>query len=153
MYKLLMKAFPGWYEFNSIYAMYPFSTPEKTKEMLTNIKTVANFSFATPKKPGRPMGFVTTYDACIKILNDRENFQMAWGPGIKTLTGTDYMLSGDTKKYADQHARLHKEINGPSASGKLMWDFFEKTTNDLIKGTSFPIGKYYELDAVREYHP
>ena len=52
MYKLLMKAFPGWYEFNSIYAMYPFSTPEKTKEMLTNIKTLANFSFAPPATRG-----------------------------------------------------------------------------------------------------
>jgi hypothetical protein len=146
-----MKAFPGWYEYNSIYAMYPFSTPEKTKDMLTKIKTVSSFSFAPPKKPGRPMGFVTTYDACIKVLNDRENFKMGWGPGIKKLTGREYMLSGDTKVYADQHARLHKEINGHADSSKLMWDFFEKTTADLIKGTSFPIGKYFELDAVREY--
>ncbi len=63
------------------------------------------------------------------------------------------MLSGDTKANSDQHARLHKEImvNG---SEKAIWDFYVQITNELIKDTSFPIGNYFELDAVREYiHP
>ncbi|OMP88074.1 Linoleate 10R-lipoxygenase [Diplodia seriata] len=30
MYKLLMRAFPGWYRSNSVYALYPFTTPQKT---------------------------------------------------------------------------------------------------------------------------
>jgi hypothetical protein len=151
MYKLLMKAFPGWYEFNSIYAMFPFSVPGKSKERLTKLETISLYSLDPPKKPGRPMGFVKTYDTCIRVLNDQENFKMGWGPSIKALTGEEYMLSGDTKAHAKQHATLHKEIWGHSDSVKLVSDFFEKVTTDLIKETSFSTGKYYEFDAVREY--
>ena len=151
MYKLLMRAFPGWYKFNSIYAMFPFSIPEKTREVLEKMGTLSLYSFDKPAPPPKPMDFISSYDACIRVLNDREHFKMGWGPGIKGLTGGEYMLSGDTKATADQHAHLHQEIMGVKGSEKAIWDFYVDITNKLIKGTSFKIGKYYEMDAVREY--
>ncbi|KAF4545835.1 Heme peroxidase family protein [Lasiodiplodia theobromae] len=37
LYKLLMRAFPGWYRPNSIYALYPFTTPQKTLKVFGEI--------------------------------------------------------------------------------------------------------------------
>jgi hypothetical protein len=151
MYKLLMRAFPGWYPFNSVYAMYPFSVPSRSREILQKLGTLPLYSFEKPKKPPKGMDFISSYDACVRVLNDQEHFKMGWGPSIKSLTGTTYMLSGDTKVNADQHSRLHKEIMGVQDSSKAIWDFYEQITNELIKGTSFQIGSYYQMDAVREY--
>ena len=151
MHTLLMRAFPGWYKFNSIYAMFPFSVPEKTREILEKMGTLSQYSFDKPSTPAKPMDFISTYDACVRVLNDQEHFKMGWGPAIKGLTGGEYMLSGDTKANADQHATLHKEIMGVSGSEKAIWEFYVKITDELIKTTSFQIGNYFEMDAVREY--
>lgn len=37
MYKLLMRAFPRWYRPNSVYALYPFTVPQKTLEVFGQI--------------------------------------------------------------------------------------------------------------------
>jgi cytochrome P450 len=156
MHVLLMRAFPGWYSFNSVYAMYPFSLPEKSRQVLTKLGTVSTYSFDLPKKPAfsisdmSTMTFITDYHAIIRVLKDQEAFKEAWGPSIKDLTGTMYMLGEDTKEAADQHVRLHNEIHGIQGSSKAMFDFFEKLTVDLIKQKSFPLGGCFEVDAVRE---
>jgi hypothetical protein len=153
MYKLLMRAFPGWYEFNSIYAMFPFSVPEKTREVQEKLGYLSIYSFDKPSPPAKPMDFISTYDAAVRVLDDREHFQMSWGPAIKELTGTEYMLSGDGEKYAAMHKRLHKETMGCNGSEKAIWEFYINITNELIKTTSFKIGSYFEMDAVRKYPP
>src|SRR5271170_4465548 len=153
MYKLLMRAFPGWYKFNSIYAMFPFSLPEKTREVQEKLGWGSLYSFDKPAPPAKPMDFIRTYDACVRVLDDQEHFQMSWGPAIKELTGTEYMLSGDGEKYAAMHKRLHKETMGCNGSEKAIWEFYINITNELIKTTSFKIGTYFEMDAVREYPP
>ena len=148
-----MRAFPGWYKFNSTYAMFPFSIPDKTREVLEKMGTLSLYAFDRPAPPAKPMDFISTYDACVRVLNDQEHFKMGWGPAIKGLTGQEYMLSGDSKANTEQHAHLHKEIMGVNGSEKAIWDFYVQITNELIKDTSFPIGNYFEVDAVREYSP
>ena len=151
MYKLLMCAFPGWYKFNSIYAMFPFSIPEKSRNVLEHNGTLSLYSFDRPSPPAKPTLVISSYDACIRVLNDQEHFKVGWGPAIMDLTGGDigreYMLSGDT---AEQYAKLHKEIIGVDGSEKAIWDFYVQITEELIKGTSFAVGNYFEMDAVRE---
>lgn len=153
MYLLLMRAFPGWYKYNSIYAMFPFSLPEKTREVQEKLGWGSLYSFDKPAPPAKPMDYIKTYNASICVLDDQEHFQMTWGPAVKELTGTEYMLSGDGEKYAAMHKRLHKETMGVSGSEKAIWDFYVNITNELIKTSSFRIGNYFEVDAVRKYPP
>ena len=156
MHILLMRAFPLWYEFNSIYAMFPFTTPDKTREVLTKAKTLSTYSFELPKQRlpsiAPPMKSVSSYKACRQILEDPENWKVIWGPTIKSLTGGMYMLSGDTRQTTDQHTRLHKAVYGPKGSFRAIEDFFENVSEKLIKTRSFRLGGFYEMDAVREYY-
>jgi hypothetical protein len=151
MYRLLMRAFPRCYAFNSVYAIYPFSLPEKTSETLTKLNSLSSYSFDLPKTPPDTVHYVNNYHACARILSDPENFKIWWGPAVKSLTGRVYMLSGDTQETTDQHVRLHHDIYGAKESFKAMWDCFETITLDLIKQKAFRLGEFFEMDAVREY--
>jgi hypothetical protein len=153
MYLLLMRSFPGWYKFNSIYAMFPFSHPDKTREVQTKLKQISQFSFDKPARPPKTMQAVTTYNACIQVLDDRTNFHMPWGASVKAFTGQDYMLSGDTKFDTDMHKNFHSATMDVKNSEKAIWDFYTSTTDAFIKRASFKIGNYYEVDAVAEYPP
>jgi hypothetical protein len=157
MHRLLMRAFPGYYAFNSVYAMYPFSLPNKSRQVLTTLGTISSYSFDLPKKPPfsiatmNSMTYISDYHALIRIFNDQETFKETWGPSIKELTGGMYMLGGDKPENTDQHARLHKEIHGVDGASKAMWDFFENLTIDLIKRKAYQLDGVLEMDAVREY--
>lgn len=155
MHTLLMRAFPLWYEFNSVYAMFPFTVPEKTREVLTKSGTLSSYSFELPKQRlpsiAPPMKSVSSYNACRQILSDPENWKIIWGPTIKSLTGGVYMLSGDTRETTDQHTHLSKQIYGPKGAFRAIEDFFENITSKLVKERSFQLDSYYEMDAVREY--
>jgi len=160
MHRLLMRAFPGYYAFNSVYAMYPFSLPDKTRQTLNTLGTLSTYSFDLPKKPPfsiatlSSMNYISDYHALIRVLNDHDTFKEIWGPAIKELTGTMYMLGWDTPQTTDQHARLHKEIYGANGSSKAMWDYFENITLDLIKRKGYQLGGgVMEMDAVRESGP
>ena len=151
MYRLLMRAFPHCYAFNSVYAMYPFSLPEKTSETLTKLSLLSSYSFDLPKTPPDTVHYVNNYRACVRILSDPETFKIWWGPAVKSLTGRVYMLSGDSQETTDQHVRLHRNIYGAKESFKAIWDCFETVTLDLIKQKAFRLGDFFEMDAVREY--
>jgi hypothetical protein len=155
MHTLLMRAFPLMYEFNSVYAMFPFTVPSKTREVLTKSGTLSSYSFELPKQRlpsiAPPMKSVSSYDACRQILSDPDNWKVIWGPTIKSLTGGVYMLSGDTPENTNQHKRLAKEVYGPTGAFRAIEDFFENITSKLVEEHSFKLDGYFEMDAVREY--
>lgn len=153
MYLLLMRSFPGWYKFNSIYAMFPFSHPDKTREVQTKLKQIDQFTFDKPAPPAKPMDFISSYKACVEVLDDRQNFGMPWGPGVKGLTGQEYMLTGDAKVNTDMHKKFHSAVMNVKGAEKAIWDFYVESTNTFLKRSSFKVGTYYEVDAVATYPP
>lgn len=77
MYKLLMRAFPGWYRNNSVYAMYPFSTPDKTREIFhkNGLPHGIDLSYKKPEFLPPPVP-VMSYKSVINILNDQQRFKV-----------------------------------------------------------------------------
>ena len=158
MHRLLMRAFPGYYAFNSVYAMYPFTVPNKTHQTLTAFGTLSSYSFDLPKKPPfsiatlSSMNYISDYHALVRVLNDHDTFKETWGPSIQDLTGTMYMLAWDTPQTTEQHERFHKEIFCVDGSSNAIWDHFETVTIDLIKRNAYQLaGGIMEMDVVREY--
>jgi len=75
MYKLLMRAFPGWYRANSVYAMFPFTTVEGNREILQTQGTAKDFDFSEPSFVGPPIP-VATWEGVVNVLNDQQNFKV-----------------------------------------------------------------------------
>lgn len=154
MYRLLMRAFPGWYENNSVYAMYPFTIPSENKKILTSLNTVSLYSFKPPTKPTPPTSFSTAAVAK-EILGNETAFNVTWGKAIASLTGNyNFMLSGDKPVNTADHKTMVQALYKEAPKGMdEVWDFYIRKTNLLLKERSYPLGNYFQVDAVREYSP
>jgi linoleate 10R-lipoxygenase len=49
MYKLFMRAFPGWFEYNSVYALFPFTIPSENVKILKKLDVWSQYSLNPPK--------------------------------------------------------------------------------------------------------
>ncbi|RFU82151.1 fatty acid oxygenase [Trichoderma arundinaceum] len=149
MYKLLMRAFPGWYRGNSVYALYPFTTPGGNKETFGNLGTSQDVDFNKPAFIGPPKP-ITTWQGVVNVLNDQSQFRVPWGAHISQLTQHDYMLSGDSPANACQRDRFEECLYSPKDSLGQVRQFYEETTARLIHQHSRKIGGSYQVDIVKE---
>jgi hypothetical protein len=127
LYQLLMRAFPGWYEYNSVYALFPLTIPSENKKILTDLDLVSAYSFNPPCKPPVRKVFCTA-KAARTVLENPEAFSSP-GKAMSVVTFDD--------------AKGMKEV----------WDFYCKRTSQLIHDESYELGDYFQVDAVREYIP
>ena len=77
MYKLLMRAFPSWYRNNSVYALYPFSTPDRTREIFLKNGLPHNIqlSYERPQSIAPPVP-VKSYKSVVNVLDDQQSFKV-----------------------------------------------------------------------------
>jgi hypothetical protein len=155
LYRLLMRAFPGWYESNSVYALFPLTIPDENKKILTDLGLVSSYSFKPPTKPVVPTVFSTAKSART-ILGNQQAFNNVWGNAISSLTGNyDFMLSADGPTNTASHKLFMKALYTDVPKGMdEVWDFYIKRTTKLLRDRSYPLGDCFQVDAVREYiHP
>ena len=74
-YKLLMRALPSYYVGNSIYAMFPFVHPQRTKEVLTKLGKAGEYDFSIPRLRPQPQS-IKTYNGVASVLNDSAVFKV-----------------------------------------------------------------------------
>ncbi|KAH8800451.1 heme peroxidase family protein [Xylogone sp. PMI_703] len=149
MYKLLMRAFPGWYRANSVYALYPFTTPEANFEAFEKLGTSQNFDFSKPSfiVPPTP---ITTWQGVVDVLGDQEHFHVPWGDHTFQLTHHDYMLSGDAPANSEQRDFVKQCLYSPEDSLEEVRQFYESITAKLFRQHSRKIGESYQVDIVRD---
>lgn len=75
IYNLLMRAMPSCYRGNSVYAMFPFVCPSKTRELLGKIHKLDDYDFSDPymKPPPKP---VKSHKAVTDILRNSRSFKV-----------------------------------------------------------------------------
>jgi linoleate 10R-lipoxygenase len=153
MYKLLMKAFPGWFEYNSVYALYPLCIPKYTVKLLTEQGVMSQYSANPPKKPVQDIFFSTKANVQ-RILGDQKTFKVVWGEAISRLSGgVDFMLSADKPANTVQRNAVIKAIYTDVPKGMdEVWDFYTKFTEKLLTERSYKLGDFYQVDAAREYY-
>jgi len=151
IYRVLMRAFPGWFEYNSVYALFPFTVPDENKKIFTGLSIDSQFSFKPPAKPKEPTIF-STAKAAMRILGDQKAFKVVWGAAISRLTGgVDYMLSADLPANTKQRNQVVKALYTDVPKGMdEVWDFYTKGTEKLLRERSYELGDYMQVDAVRD---
>jgi hypothetical protein len=119
-----MRAFPGWYECNSVYALFPLTIPSENKKIFTDLGLASSYSFKPPSKPTVPKVFSTGQSARA-ILENQQAFDVISATAISTRTF---------------------DPNGIDEA----WDFYCKRTTKLLDDKSYRLGNYFQVDAVRE---
>ncbi|GAA6055298.1 hypothetical protein JCM3770_004827 [Rhodotorula araucariae] len=83
--KLLLRHFPNVFTYNSIYALFPFSTPHTTNDTLTRLEIAGQYDMRRPTAPPA-WHRVQPYDQVKRILNDETRFSNVYGPAIDEVT-------------------------------------------------------------------
>ncbi|CRK31341.1 hypothetical protein BN1723_015743 [Verticillium longisporum] len=149
MYKLLMRAFPGWYRANSVYAQYPFTTPDGNKEIFQKRGDLPELDYSKPTFVGPPQP-VLTWQGVTDALHNQEQFRVPWGSHTFQLIKHDYMLSGDSPANARQRETVKKCLYAPKDGLDQVRQFYEATTARFIRQYSHKMGKSYQVDIVRD---
>ncbi|GME25196.1 Psi-producing oxygenase A [Neofusicoccum parvum] len=150
IYKLLMRAFPGWYRANNVYALYPFSTPERIREIFAdhpphNIE----LNYDPPMFVGPPIP-ITSWQGVVDALHDQQRFKVPWGEHTYQLTGHNYMLSGDKPSNTRQRNEVKEAMYRPADILDEVRKFYETVTEDLIRKNGRKLGKSYQIDIVQD---
>jgi hypothetical protein len=75
IYKLLTRAFPGFYRPNSVYALYPLTTPDKNKSIFKDQGRIKDFTYDEPVYIAPPVP-VSSWQAVTDVLNDQTKFKV-----------------------------------------------------------------------------
>lgn len=148
-----MRAFPNSYKGNSVYAFFPFSTPETTRKALARYGKDSEYDFSLPAR-APVIKSVRTFQACMDILTDHERFGVFYGPAIQDLTknGCPFFISTDVvKDWSRDRDQLSSALFPPGWQDRLT-AFTSTKTADLIQSKSFTYdgGKTRMLDVVRD---
>ncbi|KAL4935916.1 hypothetical protein BDV06DRAFT_217065 [Aspergillus oleicola] len=139
MYKLLMRAFPDWYGANSVYALYPFTTPTRLREIFMMYrKTGATLDYTRPTY-ARPPVQVSTWSGV-----------GTWGERAFHLTRHESMVSGDGVSNGEQRTFIVERLYRPNDSIEQVRQFYESITADLLHRHSRKLGNSYQIDMVRD---
>jgi linoleate 8R-lipoxygenase / 9,12-octadecadienoate 8-hydroperoxide 8R-isomerase len=102
MHKLIFRAFPNHFVYNSIYAHFPLVNPSENAKIFEGLGTRSQYSWEKPRAQQFPV-MIRSHKACTQILNDNRSFKVVWGEAVSSLVnnvrfpglGADFCLSGD----------------------------------------------------------
>ncbi|KAL4791504.1 heme peroxidase [Aspergillus venezuelensis] len=150
MYKLLMRAFPGCYSANNVYALYPFTAPTRVGEIFSKYKGRAErLEYMRPMLT-RPPVQVSTWNGVFDLLKERGRFCGIWGERASHLSKYGYMLNGDSAPYAEQRRFMAERLYRPVDAIEQVRRFYESITTDLLRRHSRKLGGSYQIDIVKD---
>lgn len=159
MHKLIFRAFPNHFSYNSIYAHFPFVTPSENQKILKSLGTWEQYSWEAPRARQPPI-MIKSHKACTEILNDDKNFKVVWGEAIVSLTnnddapgvGGDFCLSGDRKANRSNRDYMNKCLY-PHGWENDTKKFFAATMDRLLSRNAYVTSetpRTFEVDIVRD---
>ncbi len=154
-YKLILKAFPNHFKYNSVYAHYPLTTPKASAEILGSLERLGDFVWDRPTYTP-PRINVTGYDGVTAVLADGETFNVTWGEGLSYLMGepgSRFMLSGDGPLFRERRDQMSKCLYSDGWAREIR-QFYEETTTNLLKEWGYKVGgrktSFSMVDVVRD---
>ncbi|KAK9259808.1 Psi-producing oxygenase A [Lipomyces tetrasporus] len=152
IYKLLMRAFPGYYHGNSVYALFPFTVPDETRVILRKVGKEAEYDFNKPRLIPNPT-LISTWTSIVGILEDLKRFKIGvpilccaktvgfandliWGKHTYELIKHDYMLSGDEPTNTEQRNFVDNALYSPENAMEEVTRFCGRITSDLLRERS-----------------
>ncbi|KAF8666942.1 heme peroxidase [Rhizoctonia solani] len=131
--KLLLRTLPRHYTYNSAYGLFPFFTPETTKQNLTKLKVADQYDFKRPSEAPIPKP-LNNFTAIKHVSNDIVKYKVPYGPDMKYLTYDRGMfLIFDEQPLHDNDRQLAFHALFPSNDVvKSHVDYYSKKIKELI---------------------
>ncbi|KAH7885086.1 heme peroxidase [Phlebopus sp. FC_14] len=143
--KLLMRHFPRYYPFNSVYGIFPFFTPKKMKDSLTRQGIASRYTFDRPVPTPLPK-FIDNFTSINFVFNDPSKFVSGYNmSGLGD--GYGFFLAFDDVKKHDTDRDLCKQATvTPSAQENYYAQWFHDTIIAEINAQSWKAGDKLYVD-------
>lgn len=149
-YRLIQRAVPKWFKFNSIYVMQPMYLPSMNKEIATEFNTIDQYSLDPPAPPPK-ITVLNTHAAISALLNDQANFKVKYGDQRPDLVFPEYMLQGDGAANRENHKFVDSRLMNVSGGLDLYRQAFEDTTRKILAREAYKLGNNFQVDMTKEY--
>ncbi|KAF1839413.1 heme peroxidase [Decorospora gaudefroyi] len=149
IYKLLQRAYPGWYRSNSVYALFPLTIPSENRAVLAAKGLEADYDFAPPSFVPQPTP-IFSWTGVKDVLADPVSYKVPWGAHVGELIKHDWMLSGDKPWNANQKKICMHALYDAEQGLDQVRGLYETVTTDLIKTKSIKLRDRYQIDLVRD---
>ncbi|KAH7303488.1 linoleate diol synthase [Stachybotrys elegans] len=159
MHKLIFRAFPNHFAYNSIYAHFPFVVPDENKVIHDNLKTAVKYDWAKPTRKIDPVVLKSHKTVC-KVLSDNTNFHVPWGEAISYLVSPSpdkvyakgFCLSGDGPANKESREHVRKCLYAPTKWEDELRHFYKLNAQNLLEKASYrlPGSEYNEVDIIRD---
>jgi len=152
LYKILFTNLPGFYKYNSAYALYPFTTPETTKAFLTKRGVANQYDFSTPK-PSLPPTVVDKYAEVVSVLANHHTFAVTYGPKMDDISHKyGFFLAWDDENRHDaDRTPFHQAVYDAPNFKENLKEFYRTTIRKVIEKATYTLPgpcNYSHLDIV-----
>lgn len=168
-YKLFLRALPNNFQPNSVYAHYPLTIPGEMERVLKGLDlkygttNAQKYDYTTPAPIPQP-AVIFSYDAAVKIMNDKDRFNVTWGKAMEFLMGPpaeNFMLSGDGPKNAKSRKLMENALYEGGSSweipkGNEKWltavkDYYQDITAKLLQEKTYQlVPGVNQVDIIRD---
>lgn len=156
LYRLIQRAVPGWFPFNSLHVMQPMFTKNMNEEIAREFGTIAQYTLDGPSAPRRPV-VLTNHALIRKVLKNQRCFVVPWTAALNQLFPgkedySTYMLGGDKAVNTAQRNLVGDTLYGPTDFKALLSDFVSTVGTSYLKTNMFTLGKsLQQIDIIRDF--
>ncbi|EMD84856.1 hypothetical protein COCHEDRAFT_1219837 [Bipolaris maydis C5] len=154
-YKLIQRALPGWFPFNSLHVMQPMYTKKANEAIAKEIGTISLYTEADPKPP-RPVHVLAEGISVREVLHD-ERFVVPWLPAVNDLfpgSGKDFswfMLAGDKPENAAQKRMVQEVFHSIPGFEAAISSFVAEVGSKLLAKETFKMKEgLNQIDIIRD---
>ena len=149
LYRLIHRAFPNWFKFNSVYVMQPMYLPSMNAAIFKELGTINQFCLDPPAPPPKTT-VLNTQAAISGLLNDQANFKVKYGWQLPDLVFPDYMLVGDGSKNTANHQFVGQRLMNVPGGLDLYAKSFDDTTRAILARESYKLCDTFQVDMTKE---
>ena len=155
LYKLVQRAFPGWFPYNSLHVMQPMFTRDTNEKIATEIGTIRQYTKKDPAPPPVPT-ILTSHSTIRKVLSDQNAFSVPWLPALNDLCPgkkdySGFMLGGDGQANTMQRNLVGDILYGPPEFRDLLASFVVESAEGYLNAEMFNVGgRSEQIDILRE---
>ena len=145
-HKLLHRGLPGWFDFNSVYAMQPMYTSPANEKILTKLKTIDQYSKKAPSAP-KIAELVNTYADIVKLLDASSRYEVAWTASREVLASPGVMARLKSFQQNMLGDQVYKSVDVKA----MFLSYVTEKARAYLERDVFHLGEsWYQVDFIRE---
>lgn len=149
LYRLIHRAFPNWFKFNSVYVMQPMYLPSMNEKIFKEFGTMIQYCLDPPAPPPK-LTLLNTHAAITALLDDQANFKVKYGFQLPDLVFPEYMLQGDGPGNRDNHAFVAQRMMNVPTGLELYAKSHYETTRKILAREAYKLGDTFQVDITKE---